>query len=396
MAFFSCKKDKANIGANISGNLNEISSEIIDTFHVTTYSKIEDSVITSGTTSPILGVINTSEFGIAKSSLFTSLIPDSLNGVFPSSNFEIDSFYIQLHITNLYGKNIDQEFEVYKIKEVINAEEIYYNFDSLSVGEKLGSFILNVPDSGIYKFDLDSSAANYLLSDVSSNYTSNESFKNFFEGIYITPVNNPSINQGSIYQLNKTGISLHISFSTTNGMDSKFNTKVKYLVEDENNIFTKFNHNFNSSEVGSVNNDTTLGQEAFYAQGLSGAFGVIEFPSLQKWFDNDSINYLITKYEFTVFAEENPIFQLPSQLIFTYISSSGNRNYKTAILNSDENSYTFEIYNAEVNTSLENGKFNQMNFEISHPFPATSPEQVKIFGSNSESPPKLKISFTSY
>ena len=260
----------------------------------------------------------------------------------------------------------------------------------------MGSFILNVPDSGIYKFDLDSSAANYLLSDVSSNYTSNESFKNFFEGIYITPVNNPSINQGSIYQLNKTGISLHISFSTTNGMDSKFNTKVKCLVEDENNIFTKFNHNFNSSEVGSVNNDTTLGQEAFYAQGLSGAFGVIEFPSLQKWFDNDSINYLITKYEFTVFAEENPIFQLPSQLIFTYISSSGNRNYKTAILNPDENSYTFEIYNAEVNTSLENGKFNQMNFEISHPFPATSPEQVKIFGSNSESPPKLKISFTSY
>lgn len=396
MAFFSCKKDKANIGANISGNLNEISSEIIDTFHVTTYSKIEDSVITSGTTSPILGVINTSEFGIAKSSLFTSFIPDSLNGVFPSSNFEIDSFYIQLHITNLYGKNIDQGFEVYKIKEVINAEEIYYNFDSLSVGEKLGSFILNVPDSGIYKFDLDSSAANYLLSDVSSNYTSNESFKNFFEGIYITPVNNPSMNEGSIYQLNKTGISLHISFSTTNGMDSKYNTKVKYLVEDENNIFTKFNHNFNSSEVGSINNDTTLGQEAFYAQGLSGAFGVIEFPSLQKWFDNDSINYLITKYEFTVFAEENPIFQLPSQLIFTYISSSGNRNYKTAILNPDENSYTFEIYNAEVNTSLENGKFNQMNFEISHPFPATSPEQVKIFGSNSESPPKLKISFTSY
>ena len=106
IALFSCKKDEANIGATISENPNDISAEVVDSFHVKTYSTIEDSVVTSGRTSPMLGCTNSSELGLAKSSLFLSLVPDSLDRLFPSSDFKIDSFYIQFNYFHFLNKKI--------------------------------------------------------------------------------------------------------------------------------------------------------------------------------------------------------------------------------------------------------------------------------------------------
>ncbi|MBK22338.1 MAG: hypothetical protein CMP63_08535 [Flavobacteriales bacterium] len=395
-ALFSCKKDDANIGAYLSEAPNKIVAEIVDSFYVTTYSGIEDSIITSGRISPMLGTINSTELGIAKSSLFASLIPDSLDRFFPSSDFNIDSFYIQFHIIDVYGKNINQEFEIFKINEPIDENSTYYNFDTITVGEKLGSITLNISDSGIYKYNLDSSAAHYLFSNINSSYESNEAFKSFFAGIYISPSTNPYIDEGAIYKLNKTGISLHLSFSTTNGTDNQYDTDLVYMVENEQNIFARFTHDYTNAEVNSIFTDSTLGQNAYYVQGLAGVYGKIEFPTLQKWFNNDSINYLITDFEFTIYVADNSTFTLPDQLFLTYTSSAGLRTYKSAMLNSEENSYRFEISNSEINTSLENGMINDLNFEISHPFSGSSPEQVKIFGGNSETPPILKISYTSY
>jgi len=396
LALFSCKKDEVNLGAYISENPDRIKAGIIDSFQIITYSKVKDSVITSGRTSQNLGCINSSEFGISKSSLYASIVPDFTNNVFPSSNSTIKSFYIQLNITGYYGKSKEQTFQIYKLKERVRENLTYYNFDSLSVGEKLGSFTINASDSGLYKFNMDSSAGHYLLSDDSKDYASKDAFKSFFSGICIVPVSSPGVNEGVIYQLSKTGISLHLSFSTKNEMDDYYESELTYNIENESNIFAKFNHNFSASEINAILKDSTLGQKEFFIQGLSGGYGKIEFPTTQKWFDNKSLNYLITGYEFKIFAEQNSIFYLPQQLILTYKNSLGLRSYKSANLNDDENSYTFQIYNAEVNIALENGEFDEMNFQISHPLPGSSPEQVKIFGPDSEKPPKLIINYTKY
>ncbi len=396
IALFSCKKDESNIGAYISQNPNQIAAEINDTFHIVTYSKKLDSVITSGKSSIMLGSINTSEAGLSESSIFSSLIPDSLNRTFPSSNYQIDSFYIELEISNVYGKNISQEFEIYKIDEHVNEDSVYYNFDSLTVGEKIGSIFINVEDSGVYQFNLDYSAAHHLMTSDNEDYLSNDAFKSFFGGIYIVPSTPPSINEGAIYQLNPKGISIHLSFSTTNGMDDIYDNNIVYSVENERNIFAKFHHDFNDSEVKDVFNDSTLGQQAFYVQGLSGSNGKIKFPTVQNWFNNDSSNYLVTDFDLIIYAVDNSSFTLPEQLVFTYTSSLGIRTYKSGFLNSEDNSYSFQISNAEVNKALESNEFNLMDFEISHPFPGNNPDQVKLLGVSSDSPPNLLISYTKY
>lgn len=396
LALFSCKKDEGNLGAYISENSDKMKAGIVDSLEITTYSSIKDSVITSGRTAQNLGYINSSDFGISKCSIFASLVPDSLDRVFPNSNYTINSFYIQLNITDYYGKNIDQNFQVYKLNESVKENLNYYDFDSLAIGEKLGSFTINVSDSGIYNFNLDSSAGRHLFSDASDDYSSKDAFKSFFGGICILPVNTPDLNEGAIYQISKTGISLHLTFSTTNEMDDHYDTEIIYNIENENNVFAKFNHNFDGSEANSILNDSTLGQQEFFTQGLSGTCGKIKFPTTQNWFDDESFNYLITGFEFKVFTEENPVFNLPQQLILTYNNSLGSRSYKSTNLNQDENSYTFQIYNAEINTALENRQFDEMDFEISHPTPGSSPEQAKLFGFNSNKPPELVITYTKY
>ena len=396
LALFSCKKDEGNLGAYISENSDKMKAGIVDSLEITTYSSIKDSVITSGRTAQNLGYINSSDFGISKSSIFASLLPDSLDRVFPNSNYTINSFYIQLNITDYYGKNIDQNFQVYKLNESVKENLNYYDFDSLAIGEKLGSFTINVSDSGIYNFNLDSSAGRHLFSNANDDYSSKDAFKSFFGGICILPVNTPDLNEGAIYQISKTGISLHLTFSTTNEMDDHYDTEIIYNIENENNVFAKFDHNFGGSEANSVLNDSTLGQQEFFTQGLSGTYGKIKFPTTQNWFDDESFNYLITGFEFKVFTEENPVFNLPQQLILTYNNSLGSRSYKSTNLNQDENSYTFQIYNAEINTALENRQFDEMDFEISHPTPGSSPEQAKLFGFNSNKPPELVITYTKY
>ena len=287
LALFSCKKNEGNVGAYISENPDNIRAGIIDSFEIITYSKIKDSVITSGRTAQNLGCINSSEFGITKSSLYASLVPDSLGSIFhnlgkiflPNSNHKIKSFYIQLNITNYYGKSLDQTFQVYKLNESIKENFTYYDFDSLSVGEKLGSFTTNVSDSGSHNFNLDSAAGRYLLTDMSEDYASKDEFKSFFGGIYIVPVNSPGLNEGAIYQLSKTGISLHLSFSTTSEMGDQYDTELTYDIENETNIFAKFNHNFYASEVNAVLNDSTQGQKKFFTQGLSGSCLLYTSPS---------------------------------------------------------------------------------------------------------------------
>ena len=396
IALFSCKKDNLNIGADISGNPGSVSAAVIDTFNIVTYSKIEDSVITSQRSSPLLGVINSAETGISKSSLFASFVPDSLDRNFPSANFEIDSFYLQIHIIGVYGNNINQEFDVYKIESIVNSDSTYYNFDSLEISTKIGSFIINQSDSGVYKFNLDSSNALNLISSSNSEYQSNLNFQSFFSGIYITPRNTPTENDGAIYSLNRTGISLHLSFSTTDGMNDDYDLNLKYLIEEDNNIFARFNHDLEGSDLELVINDSALGQNAFYVQGMAGAYAEIKFPEIQDWFNNDSSNYLVNQFELKILVEENSTFSLPEKLMITYLSSTGIRLYTTAELYALDDTYTFTIAPTEVNIALENKQFNKMDFQLANPFPGSEPDQVKIFGPNSNNSPILKISFTKY
>ena len=82
--------------------------------------------------------------------------------------------------------------------------------------------------------------------------------------------------------------------------------------------------------------------------------------------------------------------------MLTYLSTEGIRTFTTSTLDEQSNTYTFTISPSEVSEQLKLNMFNDMDFNISHPFPGSNPHQVKLLGSNSNKTPVLKISFTKY
>ncbi len=396
IALFSCKKEDTNVGASLNNNPNSVEAGLIDTFQIVTYSAIEDSVITSERSNPLLGKLKSDEVGEASSSLVATLIPDSLDRTFPISDFVIDSFYLKLHIVEVYGSPIDQEFEVYSINSPVNEDSTYYNFSSIQEDQLLGKITINVADSGVYSFKLDSAAATTILNASVDDFSSNDKFKAFFSGIIIKPTGTLNANEGAIFKLNRTGISIGLSFSTTNNQDDLYDNDLVFYAETDNSIFAKFSHDFTGSEAEIILNDTSLGQQNFYAQGMSGVYGKLNFPSIQNWYSDSDKNYIINKFEFKAYVEDNSTFTLPKELIFTYINSNNVRTYSIGALNSDDNSYSFVISPSEVNSALDNGSFDKMDFQIAHPIPGSNPHQIKLFGEESTYPAELKLYFTEY
>ena len=82
--------------------------------------------------------------------------------------------------------------------------------------------------------------------------------------------------------------------------------------------------------------------------------------------------------------------------MLTYLSTEGIRTFTTTTLNEQSNTYTFTISPSEVSEQLKFNMFNDMDFNISHPFPGSNPNQVKLFGSKSNKAPTVKISYTKY
>jgi hypothetical protein len=397
LALFSCEKDENNLGVNVGGNKDLVSANIIDTFKVVTYNNIEDTIKTDGQSSPQLGAYKSDEVGLSQSALFVTLKPDTLSINLPSVDFAVDSLFLTLEIIDVYGKPVNQEFDVYRLDNKVDKDSTYYSFNSLPYTDLIGTITINETDSNIYSFPLDTAFANKLVLADSTDMSSNANFSDFFKGLAIVPKNaSLTSNEGAIYSLSRTGIKMHLQYhSTAANPTETFDTEVIYKVESDELIFTNSTHDFSGSEAETVLNDSTLGQSVFFAQGLQGCVGKVGFPTLQSWYQ-DSNSYLINKFEFTVYVEDNSTFTLPVELMLTYNNSSDGISFTTTVLNTTTNSYTFTISSSELDAQLKKSTAKDMDFRLLIPFPGSNPNQVKLHGGQGLQPPVLKIYYTTY
>ena len=204
IALFSCEKDENNLGSNVGGTINSVSANIINTFEVITYNDIEDTILTDGQSSPQLGVYQSDEIGLAQSNLFVTFKPDTLGIKFPTNDFVIDSLFLTLEIIDVYGKPVNQEFDIYRLDNQVIKDSTYYASDTLNYTELIGTITINETDSNTYIFPLNKTFAEKLILADSIDMSSDEHFRNFFKGIAIVPKKNSlSSNKGAIYSLSK-------------------------------------------------------------------------------------------------------------------------------------------------------------------------------------------------
>lgn len=398
MALFSCKKDKdENIGAELTENPNKIGTVIKDDFKIVTYSSLEDSVTTSGKPYTLMGAINTEETGLAQSCLFISFAPDSLDRTFPSADFFIEKFELKLNINQVYGNPSNQEFEVFMIEEHINGDTTYYNFDSIPLGSKVGSFVINESDTGNFSFALDSAEGSRLMTLDESFYENYENFGELFQGVCIKPkTSSLSTNEGAIFKINSESAAIDFSFKTTNGMDDQYDTEIMYNVPSNQYIFSQFNHDFTGSDLQVLLNDTSLGQNSFHIQGMASGYGKIEFPEVQEWYNSDTANYLINNFKISFSAENGNYFDLPDSLVISYKQTMEVSREQFLFLDDASNSYSVEIPVSYVTAALNDTLFNKMEFRLFVPFQRENPQGVELYGELGITPPKLQIIATKF
>lgn len=399
IALFSCKKDdNQNIGAELIDNPNDLSSVVKNDFSFITYSKIQDTVITSGFDEVITGSINSQEGGLGNSRCFITLLPDSFDRTFPASDFYIDYFNLQVDIEEIYGNSASTEFEVFATNGFVDAEGIYYHFDSISLGDQIGSFTLGLSDTGVISIPLDSAMATKLMTANPAYYANADAFVGLFPGICIKPKNESiALDEGAIYNFNSDNTKISFGFKTTNGMDNVYDNDMIYNVTSNKYTFSNFTHDFTGSTAKSIEGDSTLGQNSFIAQGMAGGHGKIEFPDFAEWYNSDTANYLLNNFRITFSPVTDNVFELPDTLVISYkISETSSNQEQFVVLNNETSTYSVEIPSTRIADALNIDFFDKMNFTLRIPYQRESGEIVEIHGPSSASPPILEVIATKF
>ena len=293
----ACKKKENTLGQNNINQNELLSSATTDTFSITSFSYLNDSIISDNSPFAILGSYNDPKFGMYNSEIYTQF---RLSGFSPEfgdiSAIVVDSFVLALEYvgaTAFYGEIGNQTFEVFEINEDLNIDSTYYSSDEkIHTGSDLvipGMEMIDMDPTNITVVDSDTidpqlrihlstlKASDFLSDAATGSLDDNDAFLAYFKGLHIK-TNNFAQNNGKggafYFNLSDPASKLTIYY-TQNGIQKTYD----FLI---NSSCADFNHvdiDNSMSNVSSVINDTVSGQVEYYAQSF-GARAVIRIPGL--------------------------------------------------------------------------------------------------------------------
>jgi hypothetical protein len=263
----------------------------VDTFTVTVSTIAEDSIITSGLTSYLIGEMNDPDFGISKSELFTQFRLPSTNVSFPNAP-QIDSIVLNLAYAGSYGTvnklSGFQRLGVYRLEDDINDTITYYsnvthNYNTVPLAQigfrpdLISNVVTNddtIPPS--LRIRLDPGFGQEILNSTSTTLADNAAFVAAFKGLAIIPENSGlAPGQGAILYFNMVSSVTRVELYYTD-------TAPKSLflpVDVSSATHTRFTHEYPSS-ITSILGDTAAGKNQLYMQAMAGLKVKVEIPYL--------------------------------------------------------------------------------------------------------------------
>ena len=403
LLIFSCETD-TKLGYNILPKDDILDFQIIDTSSVEVYTYLEDSIATDKVSSLLLGEYNDPIFGYSKASFVSEY------GIveYPSftADYTIDSaiLYLVPDTINLnhYGNlSNSQEIKVYEIKNSLNDTITYFNnFNPEDLdGELLGvkEYSPSASDTLVAIRLQDGFALSFktLASDVS-----NDSFKDFFKGIYVT--SETSGHDGAIlkFKLNSES-TIKVYSHLENGDEYIFSISANLNSDIRFNLFT---HDYSTTSFyNNIGNETIAQDTVAYIQAMGGLKTKIKFPFINELKKLDKI--AINRAELIVpTANENiteeATFPVIENMVLTGISDDGkyyllpeyisNNSYKT--VSYTNSSYKFDIA-GYIRDILDGNAENNGLFLFSGSGSTSMKRSVITTGNNSNRM-KLVISYT--
>lgn len=287
----SCKKKKSPIGEGALPPGSEMSSSGVDTFELFTYTIDEDSTVSMDPRFNLLGSYNDPVFGQVEANFYTQLTVEGFNPDFPSP-YTVDSVVMAFEFGGFYGEVSEQTFEVFEVTEDLTRDSTYLSSSSatndptnlvdgsglilpeLQEGAVVGDDTLNAQ----LRIPLSTSFGDDLMT-LAASTSDTESFLENFKGLHFK-VNNPmqSPGVGTILYLATTNPAskLTVYYSDSDGESFEYDFLVSGSLVDFNHI----NIDNSGTDVEAVLNDSTEGQDQYYAQAFKSR-AKIDFPSLK-------------------------------------------------------------------------------------------------------------------
>lgn len=411
----SCKKKDSFIGQNSINQNDLLSSGGIEIYDLTTFTILEDSIISDNPAFGIIGSYNDPVFGVVNSEIYTQFRLSGLNPSFGiTSDIIIDSFVLGLEYVGFYGESGNQTFEVFEINDAdgLSIDSTYYSFSTKSTtGVNLvppGSEIIDLNTSNVtvishdtidsqLRINLDTLLARSIIDESISNLTtfnSNENFNEFFKGLHIR-TNNPSqfSGEGGLFYLNlNDALSKLTIYYRQDGIRKTYDLLINSSAADFNHVDV----DNSMTNVETVINDTVSGQTEFYSQSF-GSRAVVQIPFL----DNLPENIVVHKatlelpVQYQSGSKYNPGFDVS---VATRIALDDPDLYGVTIGSYDDYSKQFTIDLQAYVQAISNGE--QLNTEliISPILFITTGDRIIFNGQNTtnKAKPKFTIIYTEY
>ncbi len=329
-ALAACNKKPEQIGADLQPDQDRVQLHHTDTITLNAYSLREDSVRTDEPARALLGSLSDPVFGNVTAGFYTQIRLSNLAPDF-GTNPQLDSLVLELRYSGYYGDtNTVQTLRIYELNEQLFLDSAYYSNTNLAydAADMAGiSFSPRPNQAFIYGEDTLSSRirvrlsentnplGNKILNAPADVLEDNESFVEYFKGLYITV--DPLSSGGAISYIDLPSVASQMSlYYSNNDRDS---LRFDLFITDNTPRFNRFNHDYTQAEhklrEQVLQGDTSLGAEKLYLQAMGGIRTFVRFPVLHEFSQTIGRNILVNeaKLIFTGF-EQDPALTPPPQL----------------------------------------------------------------------------------
>jgi hypothetical protein len=300
----ACKDDDNNLGLNLQPPNDKLNIVYSDTTKVVAYSQLVDSIRSDETSTTLLGSLLDPVFGKTTASFYTQFRLSKSSHSF-GDNPVADSLVLTLLYDGSYGDSTAEiTLKVHEMAGQIHPDTNYYSNQSVALKQTLlaqKTFVPNYEDSVIVLGDtliphlrvnlgqISSELVDRLINIPADSMETNESFLNYFYGLYVSA--EPTIFNGQLIYFDLVASLSRMTIYYHN--DTEDSLRFDYVINANCARFGHFEHDYSLAsqafKAQVLDKDTALGQATCYAQSLSGVKTFVRFPNIRNYYDNGKI-----------------------------------------------------------------------------------------------------------
>lgn len=304
LANSACNDDDNNLGLNLQPPNDKLNIVYSDTTKVVAYSQLVDSIRSDETSTSLLGSLLDPVFGKTTASFYTQFRLSKSSHSF-GDNPVADSLVLTLLYDGFYGDSTAEiTLKVHEMAGQIHPDTNYYSNQSVALKQTLlaqKTFVPNYEDSVIVLGDtliphlrvnlgqISSELVDRLINIPADSMETNESFLNYFYGLYVSA--EPTTFNGQLIYFDLIASLSRMTMYYHN--DTEDSLRFDYIINANCARFGHFEHDYSLAsqafKAQVLDKDTSLGQATCYAQSLAGVKTFVRFPNIRNYYDNGKI-----------------------------------------------------------------------------------------------------------